>query len=137
MYRAIAIALLLFLAGRAEAQAAERFTLYSDICYNYESGDIGGVRFGVLRLTDANYVFLQWAEGVLTEPHIVMLDPADLKNGKLVFSTPVQDKHVTFQGRITDTTVTGTLSYGTAEKIHLRKISLSQKGFAPCQPVRH
>lgn len=136
MRGAIAALMLCLFAGVAQAAAVEpsAFALYSNVCFHQEAGDLMGVRIGVLRLGDANYAFLQWAEGVLTEPHVVTLQPGELRNDRLTFSTSIANKPVTFKGRVTDKLLSGTLSYGTAERVNLpRVLSPSKKGVADCR----
>ena len=115
------------------------FTLYSDVCYHREGGDVLGTRMGILRLPEASYLYLQFAQGDFEAPQMIKLGPDDLKAGRLTFSAQILAKGPgsTFHGRITGMAVTGAfdnvpgLSRG--GHLNLSRIVPDKKGFPDCK----
>ena len=128
----------LLAAGSASGAPAPGFSLYSDVCYHRESGDILGTRIGILKLPEASYLYLQSAEGVFTSPRLVELGPDGLKGGQLTFTTQILLKgpQTTFHGRVTDTALTGSYDNtlgADSRRLNLRRISPEKKGFPDCK----
>lgn len=127
--------------SRADDDGPTFLHLYSNICINRESGDLHGIRIGILDLADANYVFFQTAESWTQGPQIIQL-PARVLSGskilsaKLQFSVTGEDhkRHV-FRGTITDTSIVG--DYGVPDiegkrERHLDKMIPSKNYVANC-----
>ena len=128
----------LLVAGRASAAPAPGFTLYSDVCYHRESGDILGTRIGVLKLPEDIYLYLQFAEGEFSPPQLIKLGPNGLKAGQLAFSAQIGAKGPasSFRGHITDTALTGAFDNTLPpeeRRLSLRRISPDKKGFPDCR----
>jgi hypothetical protein len=124
--------------GRASAAPTPGFTLYSDVCYHRESGDILGTRIGILKLPEASYLYLQSAQGAFTPPQLIKLEPGDLKDGRLTFSTRILLKgpQSSFHGRVTDAALTGTFDNALPfdeRRLNLRRISPDKKRFPDCK----
>lgn len=83
MIRIATVLMTVLLVAGAGAAPATPFTLYSDVCYHRESGDILGTRIGILRLPEGRYLYLQFAEGDFVAPQMIMLVPEDLQGGQL------------------------------------------------------
>lgn len=121
----------------ASAAPAPGFTLYSDVCYHRESGDILGIRIGLLKLPEVSYLYLQSAEGEFTPPQLIKLEPDDLKGGRLTFSAQILAKGPlsSFHGRITDAALTGTFDStlpSDERHLNLRRIAPGKRGFPDC-----
>jgi|SRR6185312_12685148 len=137
MRRIIAILPLYFLPS-ISATAADNLSLYSDVCYNVEGGDILGYRMGIMRLSDATYVFLQAAEGDWAQPLIGKASASDLKQRKLVFTLANERKLLSFRGTITEKAVTGQFDglfgpHGKPLVVRLPRIAVSMKGAPNCR----
>lgn len=133
----VAILSLYFLSSISVATAADNLSLYSDVCYNVEGGDILGHRIGIIRLSDATYVFLQAAEGDWAQPLIGKASAPDLKQRKLIFTLPDEGKPLSFRGTITEKAVTGQFDglFGPNGKplmVRLNRVAVSMKGAPNC-----
>ena len=121
------------------ASAAPGFTLYSDVCYHREGGDVLGTRIGILRLPEASYLYLQFAQGDFEAPQMIKLGPDDLKAGRLTFSAQILTKGrgSTFHGHITDLALTGAFDNAPGPSgnghLNLPRIALDKKGFPDCK----
>ena len=137
MRRVIAVLALSFLPGVPVATAAESFSLYSDVCWHVEAGDLLGQRMGIMRLSDNPYVFFQEAEGDWSTPSIAKASAEDLKRGKLVFTITDRKKPVSFSGTINEKMVTGKFDGLLDFKdkplvVHLKRVPPSKKGAPNC-----
>jgi hypothetical protein len=129
---------LLFAAVTPGAAIADSMTLYSDVCWHRDAGDLLGYRIATLRLPDATYVLFQAAEGQWTDPSIGKASADALRHGKLVFSVMDGGKPVSFRGAITEKTVTGRFDglYGLKGEpltVHLSRVSASSKAAPNCR----
>jgi hypothetical protein len=136
----LALLLPLAVSGRAHAADSESggIRLYSDICFHEESGDVLGVRIGILNLEEGPYVLYQEAQGGLGQAQIIKIDPRDIANSKITFS--IQDGGVSnkFRGSITANRITGRFdSYRAGARgnvvFKLDRVMLPQKGFPDCR----
>ncbi|HEY2009537.1 MAG TPA: hypothetical protein VGH23_11140 [Rhizomicrobium sp.] len=126
--------------GSASAAPARPFTLYSDVCYNREGGDVLGTRIGILRLPEASYLYLQFAQGDFEAPQMIKLGPGDLNGGRLTFSAQIVAKgpQSVFHGRVTDAMLMGAFDdhaqgpSGNA-RFNLRQSPPDKKGFPDCK----
>jgi hypothetical protein len=118
--------------------AADSFSLYTDVCYNVEGGDLLGHRIGIIRLYDGAYVFLQVAEGNWAQPLIGRASAADLNRGRLVFSVFDEGRPLSFRGTITEKIVTGQFDGWFGDKgkplmVRLSRISVLKKDVPDCR----
>ena len=137
MRRITVLLSLYFLAITPVAAADDSFSLYSDACWHAQAGDLVGSRIGILRLSDAAYVFLQAAEGDWNAPSVGKLSAADLKQGKLVFAVSDGGKPVSFRGTVTEKTIAGQFNgwFGNNGKplvVQLSRTPASKKGVSDC-----
>lgn len=138
MRHAAVLAVLTVLAAQSALAAPEPgFTLYSDVCYHRDSGDILGTRMGILRLPEASYLYLQFAEGDFTPPQLVKLDR---QGDRLSFSAQILAKGPmsVFHGRITGAMPTGAFddhaqAPSGKTRFDLRMTSAGKKGFSNCK----
>ncbi len=139
MRRLTAILMMNLLAGiSTTAAVADSFSIYSDVCYNVEGGDILGQRIGIIWLADAPYVFLQAAEGDWAAPMVGKASADDLKRGKLVFAVSDGGKPLSFRGTITEKLINGQFEGWFGDKgkplaVNLKRVPVSQKGTANCR----
>ena len=136
--RCIIALLTIYFVSAIPVAAAERFSLYTDACYNVEGGDLLGYRIGILRLSDAPYVFFQEASGDWSAPSVVKVSADELKRGKLTFTISNGGKPFGFRGTITEKAVTGRFDglfddKGKPLAVRLRRISPSIKGALNCR----
>jgi len=140
MSRFIPVLVFGLLTAISEARAAESIAIYSDACIHGESGDLVGVRIAVVRLGDAPYFFVQWAEGEhFGQPEMNKLSPEDLSKGKLNFAIRNGQNPARFSGRITEKAVTGSFDnkglmrdLGT-KVLNLPRVPLSQQTYGSCR----
>jgi hypothetical protein len=123
--------------GMVSAATPAGFTLYSDACYHRESGDVLGTRIGILRLPEANYAYVQFAEGEFAPPQMVKLQ-VDAKG--ISFSAQILAKGPpsVFHGRLTDGALNGEFDDHLQDPsgktmFVLRKVEIGKKGFPDCK----
>ncbi|PIT05152.1 hypothetical protein TSA1_33700 [Bradyrhizobium nitroreducens] len=82
-------------------------TIFSDLCYHAEAGDLLGARVILLRLKGGDYVVYQIARGELAEPQIVSATVGP-KNAEISFKIAQPDEAgATFRGKMTAEALTG------------------------------
>jgi len=138
MRHLVTVLALCFFFGIPAAAVADNFALYSDACWHKEAGDLLGTRIGIVRLSDAPYVFLQAAGGDWNAPFIAKASAKDLKQGTLVFSISDGGKSVSFRGTITEKTVTGLFNGWFGDKgkpltVRLSRVPVAKKGAPDCR----
>ncbi|HVZ27081.1 MAG TPA: hypothetical protein VG798_00360 [Rhizomicrobium sp.] len=123
------------IAGKAGAADQAVSVFYSDFCYHEESGDVLGIRIGILNLSDATYVFYQEAEGAPGVPQLFKLKLGAMAGPK--FTLRVDENRV-LQGTVTDSAIDahfngGYVSSRGEKNLHLERVSDVRKGFRDCK----
>lgn len=115
----------------------ELFSLYSDICYHKESGDVLGLRVGVLWLGPYEpFVFVQHGEGDMGQARLAKLDR---KGARISFTITEDGKTHRFSGTISETEIVGrfpdiSVEPGRNRTEHrLKRVYDRQLGFASCR----
>jgi hypothetical protein len=101
-------------------------TIYSNVCYHEESGDLIGELIMILRQYGDTYVVYQQAEGILTEQQPIKAkvegDRIDIE-----FAEDTPGYVVTFSGKLTDKAIVGRFSYEPDKVVRLfRQPNISQ-----------
>jgi hypothetical protein len=111
--------------------APEVAAFYSNFCYNVEAGDVLGTRIGILNLSDATYVFFQEAEGIPVAPQVLTLKFGAMAGPSFTLRV---DKQRVLRGTITDSVIDAHYITGyDTSKLHLKRMTIPQKGFADCK----
>ena len=125
-------------AAIAAPQLDDTFTVYSDLCYHAESGDLLGTRAVVMRFKEGSYVLFQVAEGEIQAPQVVkiILDP---KGNDVAFGIAESEKSIAnFKGKITDQLLTGSFDNNWQDRsgkktFRLPRIVGKQRSFPDCK----
>ncbi len=121
--RSVLVATVLVASSAAIAKAPPRYgvLVYADLCFDPESGDIGGTRITLLRFHDGDKVLYENTEGAVNWPVISSGAKIDVKSGALTFEVRTNEESLTFNGKLDDGVLTGTLS-GRKDPIALDRV---------------
>jgi len=108
----------------ADAKSPPRYgaLVYSDLCYDPPSDDMGGTRITLLRFGYGDKIVYENTEGAVTWPVFAADAKVDAKSGALTFEVKTNEETLTFQGKFDDRMLTGALS-GRSQPLHLRRIA--------------
>jgi hypothetical protein len=111
------------LGGKADAKSPPRYgaVVYSDLCYDKPSDDMGGTRITLLRFGYGDKIVYESTEGAVTWPVFAADAKVDAKTAALSFEVKTNEETLTFQGTFNDHALTGTLS-GRSQPLRLRRI---------------
>ncbi len=118
------------LAAPADAKSPPRYgaLVYSDLCYDPPTDDMGGTRITLLRFGYGDKIVYENTEGAVTWPAFAADAKVEAKIGALTFEVKTNEETLIFQGKFDDRVLTGTLS-GRSQPLRLRRI------VDPGQPV--
>lgn len=105
----------LAMAGAPRGGAIPRYgvAVYSDLCLDADSGDIGGQRISLHRYADGDSLFYEYTAGALSQPVVASDIDIDDNRGVLTFNVAGQDgRERTVVGRFTERGRTLTLDGG-------------------------
>ena len=113
--------------GLAMAKAPPRYgaLVYSDLCYDPPTDDMGGTRITLLRFGYGDKIVYENTEGAVTWPVFAADAKVEAKTGALTFEVKTNEETLIFQGKFDDRVLTGTLS-GRSQPLRLRRIEPSQ-----------
>lgn len=125
-------------AAAAAGSGEAGLRLYSDYCLHEESGDVLGIRIGILDLEDGPYVVYQEAFGWPGKAQIIKLEKKDFENSKITFSVEGSGGTERFQGVVTAKQITGRFDghrFGPRGNavFKLSRVTLPRKGFPACR----
>jgi hypothetical protein len=111
------------LAGQADAKSPTRYgaLVYSDLCYDPPSDDMGGTRITLLRFHDGDKILYENTEGAVNWPVFAADAKVNAKTAALSFEVKTSEETLTFKGTFDDRVLTGTLS-GRSQPLRLRRI---------------
>ena len=111
------------LAAPADAKSPPRYgaLVYSDLCFDPPSDDMGGTRITLLRFGYGDKIVYETTEGAVTWPVFAADAKVDTKTAALSFEVKTNEETLTFQGTFDDHKLTGTLS-GRRQPLRLRRI---------------
>ena len=114
----------------ADAKSPPRYgaLIYSDLCYDPPSDDMGGTRITLLRFAYGDRIVYENTEGAVSWPVFAADAKVEAKTGALTFEVKANEETLIFQGKFDDRVLTGTLS-GRSQPLRLRRI------VDPGQPV--
>jgi len=122
--RPIVIATALLASGATLAKPLPRYgaLVYSNLCVEPQSGDIGGTRIILLRLADGDRLIYEYTEGAVMWPLFAQRAKVDSKAGTISFDVRADSETLSFAGRFTDAILTGTFS-GKSDSIQLPRVT--------------
>jgi len=111
-------------AGPADAKSSPRYgaLVYSDLCYDPPTDDMGGTRITLLRFGYGDKIVYENTEGAVTWPVFAADAKVDAKTAALSFEVKTSEETLTFKGTFDDHVLTGTLS-GRSQPLRLRRIA--------------
>jgi hypothetical protein len=111
------------LAGAADAKSPPRYGMlvYSDLCYDPPSDDMGGTRITLLRFGYGDRIVYENTEGAVNWPVFAADAKVDAKSGALSFEVKTDEETLTFRGKFDDRVLAGTLS-GRSQPLRLRRV---------------
>jgi hypothetical protein len=114
------------------AKQKEMVTIYSNVCYHEESGDLIGELILILRQYSETYVVYQEASGILTAPEPIKAKvDGDRIDIELPEATP--GYVVTFSGKLTDKAIIGRFSNAPEKVVRLTKQPNVSRGAPDCK----
>ncbi len=121
--RPILAATVLVASSAAIAKAPPRYgaLVYSNLCVEPQSGDIGGTGITLLRLSDGDRVIYESTDGAVMWPIFAARAKADSRAGAISFELRPEADTLTFAGKFTETVPTGAFG-GNAESVRLPRI---------------
>ena len=122
------------LAGTAHAKSPPRYgmLIYSDLCYDPPTGDIGGTRITLLRFGYGDKIVYENTEGAVNWPVFAANAKVDAKSGALSFEVRTNEETLTFQGKFDDRMLTGSLS-GRSQPLRLRRVADASQAVPKCK----
>ncbi len=122
------------LVATADAKSLPRYGMlvYSDLCYDPPSGDIGGTRITLLRFHDGDKVLYENTEGAVNWPVFAGGAKIDAKSGALTFDVRTNEENLSFNGKFDDGVLTGTLS-GRKDPITLDRVRNLGRDMPKCK----
>lgn len=116
----------------ATAKQKEMVTIYSNVCYHEESGDLIGELMLILRQYGETYVVYQEAAGILTAPEPIK---AKIEGDRIEIEFPEASPGyvVTFSGKLTDKAITGRFSYEPDKVVRLVRQPNVSQGARDCK----
>jgi hypothetical protein len=131
--RPIVMATALCISGGAIAKAPPRYgaLVYSNLCVEPQSGDIGGTRITLLRLGDGDRVIYEYTEGAVAWPLFVARAKVDSRAGTISFEVRPEADTLTFEGKFTDSILVGAFS-AKAEPVRLPRIADLSRPMPKC-----
>ena len=127
-------AALAVLGGTADAKSPPRYGMlvYSDLCYDPPSDDIGGTRITLLRFHDGDKILYENTEGAVNWPVFASNAKVDAKSGALTFELRTNEETLAFNGKFDDGVLTGTLS-GRNDPITLDRVRNIGRDMPKCK----
>jgi hypothetical protein len=137
MHRRLALLVAAALSLASPALAAtvkqkEMVTIYSNVCYHEESGDLLGALVLVLKQYGETYIVYQEAEGILTSPKPIKAKVAGDRID-IEFAEDSPGYVVTFSGKLTDKAITGRFSYEPDKLVRLVRQPNVSQGAPDCK----
>ena len=110
----------------------EMVTIYSNVCYHEESGDLIGELMLILRQYGDTYVVYQEASGILTAPQPIK---AKVDGDRIDIELPTASPGyvVTFSGKLTDKAIIGRFSNARDKVVRLARQPNVSRGAPDCK----
>ncbi len=131
--RPILAATVLVASSAAIAKAPPRYgaLVYSNVCAEPQSGDIGGTRITLLRLGDGDRVIYESTDGAVMWPIFAARAKVDSRAGTISFEVRPEADTLTFAGKFTEAVLIGTFG-GNAESVRLPRIANLSRPLPNC-----
>ena len=132
--RLIIITTALIASGVALAKSLPRYgaLVYSNLCVEPQSGDIGGTRITLLRFADGDKVIYEYTEGAVNWPLFAQRGQVDSKTGAIGFKVQTGSETLSFEGKFTDAALTGAFG-GKSESISLPRVADLRRPMPNCK----